>query len=123
MCVALQARPSAEPERWLDICALDEIVPDTGVCALVGTRQIAIVRAGAGLYAVDNFDPFSKSYVLSRGIVGDRGGVPMIASPIYKQAFDLRSGVCLDNPSVVIRVYAVRERDGRVELLEPAVDA
>jgi nitrite reductase (NADH) small subunit len=61
--------------------------------------------------------------VLSRGIVGDRGGVPMIASPIYKQAFDLRSGVCLDNPSVAIRSYAVRERDGRVELLEPAVDA
>jgi nitrite reductase (NADH) small subunit len=102
--------------RFVDVCALDEIVLDTGVCALVGTLQIAIVRAGDHVYAVDNFDPFSKAYVLSRGIVGDKGGVPKIASPIYKQSFDLRSGVCLDDPSVSIAVFAVRVRDGRIEL-------
>jgi nitrite reductase (NADH) small subunit len=54
--------------------------------------------------------------VLSRGIVGDKDGVPKIASPIYKQSFDLRSGVCLDDPSVSIAVFAVRVRDGRIEL-------
>lgn len=101
---------------WTDICAIDEIVPDTGVCALVGGRQIAIVRAGGGVYAIDNFDPFSKAYVLSRGIVGDTGGAPKIASPIYKQSFDLRTGVCLDDPAVSIPVYEVRVRDGRVEV-------
>ena len=105
---------------WIDVCALDDVTPDTGVAALVGGRQIAIVRVGDGdeVYAVDNFDPFSKAYVLSRGIVGDHGGVPKIASPIYKQSFDLRSGVCLDDPSVSIEVYSVRVRDGRVEVLD-----
>jgi nitrite reductase (NADH) small subunit len=115
MCVPRRARPLSSP-RWIDVCAVDDIVPDTGVCALVGARQIAIVRAGDGVYAVDNFDPFSKAYVLSRGIVGDKDGVPKIASPIYKQSFDLRSGVCLDDPSVSIAVFAVRVRDGRIEL-------
>ena len=36
--------------------------------------------------------------MISRGIVGDRGGVPKIASPIFKQSFDLRTGQCLDDP-------------------------
>ena len=101
---------------WIDICAIDEIVPDTGVCALVAARQIAIVRAGGRVYAIDNFDPFSRAYVLSRGIVGDKEGAPKIASPIYKQSFDLRTGVCLDDPSVSIAVWEVRVRDGRVEV-------
>lgn len=101
---------------WIDVCALDDIVPDTGVCALVGARQIALVRVADEVYAVDNFDPFSKAYVLSRGIVGDKGGVLKIASPIYKQSFDLRTGVCLDDPSVSIAVHPVRVRQGRVEI-------
>jgi nitrite reductase (NADH) small subunit len=116
MCVARRSRPT--PSAWIDVCALDDIVPDTGVCALIGARQVALVRVGDAVYAVDNFDPFSKAYVLSRGIVGDKGGVPKIASPIYKQTFDLVTGVCLDDPSVSVAVYTVRVRDGRVELLD-----
>ncbi len=129
MCVALRAlppgvaAPGAEAERWIDVCALDEIVPDTGVCALVGARQIALVRVGGGaVYAIDNFDPFSRAFVLSRGIVGDKGGVPVIASPIYKQSFDLTSGRCLDDAAVHLRIFRARVRGGRVEVCdeEPA---
>jgi nitrite reductase (NADH) small subunit len=103
---------------WIDICALDEIVPDTAVCALVAGRQIAIVRVSDGdhLYALDNFDPVAKAFVLSRGIVGDKGGVPKIASPIYKHNFDLRTGQCLDEPALSVPTYRVRLRDGRVEV-------
>ena len=102
------------PEGWEDVCALEEIVPGTGVCALVGGRQIAIVRTADAVYALDNFDPFSKAYVLSRGIVGDRGGIPKIASPIYKQTFDLRTGQCLDDPRVRVPTCEVRVERGRV---------
>jgi nitrite reductase (NADH) small subunit len=102
---------------WIDVCALDEIVPDTAVCALVDGRQIAIVRVGEeDVYAVSNFDPFSRAFVLARGIVGDKGGVPKIASPIYKQSFELATGRCLDDPAVQIPVYGVRVRAGRVEV-------
>jgi len=103
---------------WVDVCALDEIVPETGVCALLRGRQIAVVRARESIYAVDNYDPFSDAYVISRGIVGDKGGVPKIASPIYKQSFDLRTGQCLDDPTVRLDTWEVRVRHGRVELLD-----
>jgi nitrite reductase (NADH) small subunit len=115
MCVAQRVRV---PVAWIDVCALEDIVPETGVCALVGARQIALVRTGGELYAIDNFDPFAKAFVLSRGIVGDKGGVPKIASPIFKHNFDLRSGQCLDDPAVRIRTHAVRVREGRVEVCD-----
>jgi len=103
-----------EPD-WEDVCALEDIVPWTGVCALVDGRQVAVVRTDKAVYAIGNFDPFSKAFVLSRGIVGDKGGVAKIASPIFKQSFDLRTGRCLDDPSVAVPVWPARVRDGRVE--------
>ena len=109
-----------EPAAWTAVCDLDDIIPNTGVCALVGGRQVAIVRHGPGaqLFAVDNFDPFSKAFVISRGIVGDKGGVPKIASPIFKQSFDLTTGRCLDNPSVALATFPVRVlEDGQVQVL------
>ncbi|CAN98663.1 MULTISPECIES: nitrite reductase small subunit NirD [Sorangium] len=111
-------RSETTAQVWVDVCGVEDIIPNTGVCALVGKRQIALVRVGEGeeVYAISNFDPFSKAFVLSRGIVGDKGGVPKIASPIYKQNFDLRSGRCLDDPGVSIPVYPLRIRDGRVEI-------
>ena len=61
---------------------------------------------------MSNVDPFSGAAVLSRGIVGDRHGVPVAVSPVYKQAFDLRTGICLDDPTVSVRTYPVRVDDG-----------
>jgi nitrite reductase (NADH) small subunit len=103
-----------EAEQWEDVCALDDIVPWTGVCALLEGRQVAIVRTDDAVYALDNLDPFSKAYVLSRGIVGDRSGIPKIASPIFKQTFDLRTGQCLDRPEVRVPTHEVRVERGRI---------
>ena len=106
---------------WVDVCALDDILPDTGVAALLAGRQLAVVRVGDGeeVYAVDNFDPFSRAFVIARGIVGDRGGIPKIASPIFKQSFDLRTGQCLDDPAVRLASYPVRVVEGRVLVAGP----
>ena len=104
---------------WQRVCALEDIVPQTGVCALLGRKQVAVFRVAGDpdeLYALSNFDPFSKAFVLGRGIVGDRNGVPKIASPMYKQSFDLRTGQCLDDPEVKVTSYPVRVRDGWVEV-------
>jgi nitrite reductase (NADH) small subunit len=104
----------AAPQSWEDVCSLDDVLPETGVCALVAGRQVALVRAGDAVYAIGNFDPFSKAFVLSRGIVGDRKGVPKIASPIYKQSFDLRTGQCLDDERVRVPTYEVCVERGRI---------
>ncbi|MGI5127672.1 nitrite reductase small subunit NirD [Pseudonocardia sp. CA-107938] len=101
---------------WTPVCPVDRLQPDRGVAALLGDVQVAIVRTQDDLYAIGNIDPFSGAAVLSRGIVGDRGGVPTIASPVYKQAFDLRTGRCLDDDGVTVPTYPVRVTDGCVEI-------
>lgn len=78
------------------VCEYDRLTPELGVAALVGGRQVAIFRLADGsIYAVQNTCPFSGAAVMSRGITGDRGGVPTVASPVYKQVFSLVDGVCL----------------------------
>jgi nitrite reductase (NADH) small subunit len=121
--VAVQLEESAL--AWIDLCALDDILPDTGVAALVDGRQIALVRVGEGaeVYALDNFDPFSHAFVIARGIVGDRQGVAKIASPIFKQSFDLRTGQCLDDPAVRLASFPVRVLGGRVLVAHPSDEA
>lgn len=102
---------------WNDVCELKALPIGRGVCALVDGVQVALFRVTADdVFAVSNFDPFSEAYVMSRGIVGSRGDVPKVASPMYKQSFDLRTGVCLDDPSVSLDTFDVRVRDGRIEV-------
>jgi nitrite reductase (NADH) small subunit len=109
---------------WVEVCGYESIYPDTGVCALIGGRQVAVFRLSDGsLHAVSNFDPFSGANVLSRGIVGDRGGEPKIASPIYKQTFNLRTGQCYEDGAVRLDVYRVRRHSGVVEVFADPVSA
>jgi nitrite reductase (NADH) small subunit len=103
--------------RWTAVCALDDIPVACGICALIDGRQIAIVRlADDRVFALDNFDPFSKAFVIARGLVGDAGARPKIASPIYKQTFDLETGACLDKPEVRIPTHPCRVEHGLVHV-------
>ncbi|MFY1635938.1 nitrite reductase (NAD(P)H) small subunit [Solwaraspora sp. WMMB335] len=43
------------------------------------------------------------THVMSRGIVGARGDVPTVASPLHKQVYGLRTGQCLDLPDVTVQ--------------------
>ncbi|MEC3916500.1 nitrite reductase small subunit NirD [Nocardia sp. CDC160] len=103
---------------WTQACRLDYLIPGRGVAVLLkGGRQAALfLTEGATLFAVGNIDPFGRAAVMSRGIVGDRGGVPVVASPLLKQAFSLIDGHCLDDDSISLPVYAVRVVDGVVSV-------
>lgn len=110
---------SASPATWTPVCRLEQIEVEGGVTALVDGRAVAVFRTYADeVLALSNYDPFSRASVLSRGIVGSRtsGGeaVPYVASPMHKQAFDLRSGRCLDDATVGIPAYDTRVEDGVV---------
>jgi nitrite reductase (NADH) small subunit len=107
--------------RWETVCLLDRLMPERGAAALLAAGgepvQVALFRMADGtIYAIGNVDPFSKAAVLSRGIVGDRGGVPIVASPVYKQAFSLVTGRCLDDPDAHVPVYPVRIADGWLQV-------
>ncbi len=107
--------------EWTAVCPYDRLPPERGVAALVGQRQVAVFRTHDGtLHAIGNLDPSCGAYVLSRGIVGSRGEVPTVASPMHKHVFDLRTGQCLDLSDVVVPTYPVRCRDGMVEVRCPS---
>jgi nitrite reductase (NADH) small subunit len=100
------------------VCRYGDLQPERGAAALVGGLQVALFRAFDGtVYAIGNQDPFTGAYVLSRGIVGSRGEIPTVASPLHKQVFDLRTGACLDDETATAGAYGVRVRDGLVEVM------
>ncbi|MEV5557393.1 nitrite reductase small subunit NirD [Nonomuraea wenchangensis] len=102
---------------WTPVCGYDDLLPERGVCVLVAGRQVALFRTwDGGLHALDNLDPFSGAYVLSRGIVGTRKGEPTVASPLHKQVFSLATGRCLDERGVRVPVHGVRLAGAAVEV-------
>ena len=102
-------------QTWTDICAVDDILPSTGVCALVEDRHVAVFRLGDDrFFAIDNVDPKSGASVLSRGLLGNLGERVVVASPLYKNHFDLHTGECLEAPEQSVRAHGVRIEDGNV---------
>ena len=104
--------------RWIDICSADDLQPNSGVCALVENQQVAIfyLPKEKAIFAIHNYDPIGKANVLSRGMIGDIKGEPVVASPLYKQHFSLKTGACLEDDTVKVDAYTVRIADGRVEV-------
>jgi len=101
--------------NWTAICKLDDIVPNTGVCALVHGEQVAVFRlADERLYAIDNYDGNAGASVLSRGLLGSIGERIVVASPIYKQHFDLLTGECLEAPEHSVATWPVKLENGVV---------
>jgi nitrite reductase (NADH) small subunit len=110
------------PRRaWTAVCPIGDVPIDAGVAALLeGDVQVAIFRLpGDEFYALSNMDPFSGAAVLARGIVGDSSGTPVVASPVYKQRFDLCSGACLDDDTVSVVTYPVLVISGVVHVGSP----
>ena len=108
-------------KRWENICKTGEILPNIGVCAFFEGQQVAIFKVAdtsgtEQLYAINNYCPFSKSNTISRGLVGSLHGKTVIASPIYKQHFDLTTGISLEDSTVSINVYPVRLEGNTIQL-------
>ncbi len=100
---------------WKTICELDLIPYNAGVAALVEGKQVAIFKVKGELFAIDNFDPLSKANVLSRGIVCSIDDKLCVASPVYKQHFNLATGECLEE-NLQLSTFEVRENNGFVEI-------
>jgi nitrite reductase (NADH) small subunit len=102
--------------NFIDVCALDDINLDTGVCALVNEQQIAIFRPAdcEQVFAISNYDPIGKANVLSRGLISDVKGHLTVASPLYKQHFCLDTGECLEDETVQVTSYQTKIENNRV---------
>jgi nitrite reductase (NADH) small subunit len=101
--------------NWTAVCAANDILPNTGVCARLDDQHVAIFRVGTDqFFAIDNVDPKSGASVLSRGLLGSLGDRTVVASPMYKQHYDLRTGECIELPELSVRAYTVDIREGQI---------
>lgn len=100
----------AHNDDWETVCSTGDLIPNSGICALVQGKQLAIFYLPdetPPVYAVGNWDPIGKANVICRGIVGSIGEELVIASPLYKQHFSLTRGTCLEQPEHTLGSYAV----------------
>ena len=103
---------------WTEVCTLNDIAPNTGVCALVNGQQVALFRLAESdsVYAIGNYDPAGNANVLSRGLIAELDGVISVASPLYKHHYCLQSGSCQEDEALSVPIYPVRLNDGRIEV-------
>ncbi|MCU1388013.1 MAG: nirb1, partial [Ilumatobacteraceae bacterium] len=93
---------------WSAVRSVARLTPNRGVAASVDGVDVAVFLLADGtLHAIDNVDPISGTSILSRGLIGDIDGTATVASPMYKQRFELGSGSCVDVPGVAVRVHDV----------------
>ena len=80
------------------------------MAALVDGEAVAIFRTHDGnVYAIANYDPVAQRLgAVPRHRRHPRRRSPLVASPMHKQAFDLRTGQCLDDAAVRVPTYDVR---------------
>lgn len=104
--------------QWTTLCPISDILPGTGVCALIGDQQVAIFRPYADdqVFAISNIDPFAQASVLSRGLIAEHQGELWVASPLKKQHFRLHDGYCLEDDSRSVAHFANRVLDGMVQV-------
>ena len=92
------------------ICKKSDLVENSGVCALINDEQVALFylpHTDKKIFAISNWDPIGKANVLSRGILGSIKEAIVVASPLYKQHFDLETGMCIEDETIKLKTYPV----------------
>ncbi len=94
--------------EFQSVCSVNDLIPDAGVNALVNDKEVAIFYIDGQVYAISNYDPVGKVNALSRGITGNIGDALVVAAPLYKEHYNLETGVCLEDESLCIPVYEAK---------------
>ena len=104
--------------QWLDVCANDDLVSDTGLCALLAGEQVAIFKLSqtGEVFALQNYDPFGHANVMSRGLIASSGEDLFVVSPLYKQHYCLRTGHCIEDIGIKLKTYPVRIFNDKIQL-------
>ena len=111
---------STSNTSWTDICSVTDLTPNGGTCAQFNDQQVAIFlcKRTDSVYAIDNYDPLGEANVLSRGIIGSTADITYVASPLYKQRFNLATGECLDSGVHQLKTFDIRIENDQVQLKE-----
>ncbi|MGO2135594.1 nitrite reductase small subunit NirD [Marinobacter sp.] len=107
---------------WNAVCTVEDLVPESGIAVWTEDGPVAVFYLPhrlPALFAISHTDPFSGINVLARGITGDLKGEPVVASPLYKQHFNLKTGACQEDNSVMVKAYPVLLDGNRILLKIP----
>ena len=116
-----QAQRQQDEGQWRRVCAVSDLVAQSGVVAWVAGEQVALFylpEQSPPIFAVANRDPQSGANVIGRGIVGLLKGELVVAAPLYKQHFSLLTGQCVEDPAQALAIWAVRLNGDEVQILE-----
>ena len=119
-----QADQESNALSWVRVGSANEFPMNGGATIKHGHAQIAVFNFASReeWYATDNMCPHKREFALSRGIIGDAGGVPKVACPFHKKNFSLQDGACLSGEDYAIRTYPVRVQQSEVYLLLPPAE-
>lgn len=111
---------------WQSVCAAEELTEGGMKLHSTGKREIGVFRHRGQLYAALNYCPHAGAPICRGEIdhpisTDGPGGLtvrdwdrPTIRCPWHHWEFDLRTGASLCPISPRIKVYPVREDDGRI---------
>lgn len=98
-------------DEWFDVAAAADVPDGDVIAAVANGREIAIVRLGEELHAIDAACTHGAAN-LCGGFVEEDGS---IECPLHQGRFDVRSGRALCAPLTQdLAVHALRVEDGRV---------
>jgi nitrite reductase (NADH) small subunit len=103
---------------WKTVCKTQDLIEGVGVAALFEGQQVAIFyvpKVEPQVFAIANWDPIAKANVLSRGLIGSIEDKLVVASPLYKQHYELSSGQCLEE-DLRVENWPVKIQDGEVQI-------
>ena len=106
---------------WVTVGKTWDFPVDAGAVVKYGDVQLAVFQSAEGdhWYACQNMCPHKRSFVLSRGILGDENGTAKIACPLHKKTFSLETGESMQQEDYSITVFDVRVVGDDVQLNLP----
>lgn len=111
--------------EWVPAGKVSDFPKDGGLTVKHGKLQVAVFNlASRGeWYATQNLCPHKQDMVLSRGMLGDKGGIPKVACPLHKKTFSLLDGTCLSGDDYTVRTFPVRVEGEQVLVELPEIAA
>lgn len=109
------APPPPRADDYVDVCAVTDLADGEVAEFIARDTSIAIARIDGTFHALSNVCPHAGGPIGDGDVQGNA-----VRCPLHGWAFDVSDGSCEVDPSIHLRVFAVRERGGRVEVEIPA---
>ena len=105
-----QSVTAPEVLKWVNVGKAKDFPENGGACIKYKNKQIAVFNftRESTWYACQNLCPHKLEMVLSRGMIGDKEGIPKVACPMHKKTFSLKDGNNLNGEDYKIAVYPVK---------------